>query len=213
MGWLISVSLALVFSMAPLSARAADLVVWWEDGYYAEEDAAVREIVAAFEQETGKQVELIFYPQAELPGKIVAALEAGQPPDFAFGLLFPYYIGQWAFDDRLVDLSDAVGHFSDVFDPEALGWELRLNGSTGQKALYGLPMGRTTTTSTSGRACWNTRGSPSPTFRRSGRRSGRSGATTCSRPCAGPPGEATSGASDCPCRAERRILRTRSSSS
>ena len=78
-------------------------------------------------------------------GKIAAALEAGQPPDFAFGLCFTNYIGQWAFDDRLVDLSDAVGHFSDLFDPDVLSLELWLNGSTGQKALYGLPMGRTTT--------------------------------------------------------------------
>ena len=51
---------------------------------------------------------------------IAAALEAGQPPDFAFGLLFSSYIGQWAFDDRLVDLSDAIGHFSDLFDPDVL---------------------------------------------------------------------------------------------
>jgi multiple sugar transport system substrate-binding protein len=136
---------ATALGVAPLGAKAADLVVWWEQGYYAEENAAVRETVAAFEQDTGDQVELVFYPQAELPGKIVAALEAGQPPDFAFGLLFPYHIGQWAFDGRLVDLSEAVGHFSDLFDPEALSWELWLDGSTGQKALYGLPVGRTTT--------------------------------------------------------------------
>ena len=50
--------------MAPLGARAADLVVWWEKGFYPQEDAAVREIIAAFEQETGKQVELVL-PSAE----------------------------------------------------------------------------------------------------------------------------------------------------
>ena len=46
--------------LAPLGAEAADLVVWWEEGYYAEEDEAIREIVTAFEQESGKQVELTF---------------------------------------------------------------------------------------------------------------------------------------------------------
>jgi hypothetical protein len=30
--------------LAPLGARAADLVVWWEKGYYAQEDEAVWEI-------------------------------------------------------------------------------------------------------------------------------------------------------------------------
>jgi hypothetical protein len=36
--------------VAPVGAEAADLVVWWEKGYYAQEDDAVREIIAAFEQ-------------------------------------------------------------------------------------------------------------------------------------------------------------------
>jgi multiple sugar transport system substrate-binding protein len=129
--------------LTPLGARAADLVVWWDEAYYAKEDAAIREIVAAFEQKTGKQVELALHSMDEHPENIVASLEAGQPPDFAFGLLLGSFVGQWAFDDRLVDLSDVVGHFSDLFDPEVLSWELWLNARTGQKALYGLPMGRT----------------------------------------------------------------------
>ena len=79
------VTLALI--LAPLGAKAADLVVWWDEGRYAEEDEAVREIIAAFEQDTGKQVELVFHPEEELPDKVEAALAAGQPPDFAFGLL------------------------------------------------------------------------------------------------------------------------------
>ena len=80
--------LAAMLAMAPLGAQAADLVVWWDEGYYAQEHEAVEEIVAAFEQDTGKQVELVFHSESEHPKAIVAALEAGQPPDFAFGLLF-----------------------------------------------------------------------------------------------------------------------------
>jgi multiple sugar transport system substrate-binding protein len=140
-------ALALVFAvliLAPLGARGADLIVWWDEGYYPEEDAALREIIAAFERETGKQVGLVQFPQNELPHDLGAALEAGQPPDFAFGGQLRDYIGKWVADDRLVDLSDAIGHFSDLFDPEVLSWAEWLNVSTGQKALYGLPIGRTT---------------------------------------------------------------------
>ena len=54
-----SVVASALLILAPPGARAADLVVWWEKGYYAQEDAAVREIIAAFEQKTGKQVELV----------------------------------------------------------------------------------------------------------------------------------------------------------
>jgi multiple sugar transport system substrate-binding protein len=130
--------------LTPPSAKAADLVVWWDEAYYAEEEAALKEIIGAFEQETGKEVELVFYPLDDLPNRIAAALEAGQPPDFAFGLLLDTSVGRWAFDNRLVDLTDAIGHFSNLFDPDVLRGPVWLNASTGQKGLYGLPMGRTT---------------------------------------------------------------------
>jgi multiple sugar transport system substrate-binding protein len=137
------VSLAATLLLAPLGARAADLVIWWDEPAYAEEDEALREIVAAFKQGTGKEVELVFYSQDDLPDKVAAAFEVGQPPDFAFGFDTASPIGRWAFDDRLVDLTDAIGHFSDLFDPEVLNAAMWVNGSSGRKALYGLPMGRT----------------------------------------------------------------------
>ena len=136
------VTLALI--LAPLGARAADLVVWWEEGYYAQEDEAVREIIAAFEEESGKQVELALHPLDEHPDKIEAALAAGQPPDLAFGLNMVDFIPGWALNDRLVDLTGAVGHFADLFDPLALWWFELVNEKAGQTALYALPMGRVT---------------------------------------------------------------------
>jgi multiple sugar transport system substrate-binding protein len=137
-------ALATALAMAPPCARGADLVVWWDEGYYPQENEAVKEIIAAFEQESGKQVELVFHPGDEHPEAIDAALEAGQPPDFAVGYFLDYHIGPWASDDRLVDLSDAIGHFAGLFDPEVFGWTVWRNASTGQKGMYGLPMGRTT---------------------------------------------------------------------
>ncbi|HEX6111575.1 MAG TPA: ABC transporter substrate-binding protein [Geminicoccaceae bacterium] len=136
--------LAVTLATAPLCARGADLVVWWDEGFYAEEAEAVRAIVAAFEQDTGKQVEARFYPEGELPDAIAAALEAGQPPDFAFGLAISNHISEWAFEGRLLDLPGAIGAFSDVFDPDALAWWTLVNRRTGRKTLYALPMGRTT---------------------------------------------------------------------
>lgn len=38
---------AVLILMAPLGAKSADLVVWWDQGAYAQEDDALREIVAA----------------------------------------------------------------------------------------------------------------------------------------------------------------------
>jgi multiple sugar transport system substrate-binding protein len=136
--------LAVLLVTAPLGVRAADLVVWWEKGYYPQEDEAVRETIAAFEQKSGRHVELDFQQQTELPDKVQAALASGAPPDFAFGMLLYQYPAQWALEDRLVDLSDAVGVFSNLFDREALDRAVWRDAKTGQKALYGLPIGRST---------------------------------------------------------------------
>jgi multiple sugar transport system substrate-binding protein len=137
-----TVVLAAMLAIAPLGAEGADLVVWWEEGYYAQEEDAVREMIAAFEQDTGRQIELAFYPQRELGPEIQSGLKVGQPPDFAFGTLLMDYIGEWAFNDRLVDLTDAVGFFSNLFDPDALQRVTLLNAKTGEKSMYGLPMGQ-----------------------------------------------------------------------
>jgi ABC-type glycerol-3-phosphate transport system substrate-binding protein len=77
--------IAAAIVMAPLGAWGADLVVWWEKGFYAQEDEAVAEIVAAFEQETGKRVEIVQPTQDEMHDKAQAAIDAGLPPDFLFG--------------------------------------------------------------------------------------------------------------------------------
>jgi ABC-type glycerol-3-phosphate transport system substrate-binding protein len=116
--------------------------VWWHKAHHAEEKEALKEVVAAFEQETGKQVEITFVPLEEQPSKIEAAFEARRPPDIAFGFWLITYIPGWAFEDRLVDLTDTVGHFSDLFDPKQLDRALLLKARTGRKAMYGLPMGQ-----------------------------------------------------------------------
>ena len=139
-----AVLIALALILAPLGANAADLVVWWEEGFNPEEDLAVREIVAAFEQGSGKQVDLVFHPYPELPLRIVGAFETGELPDFAVAQDIIDYTAQWAFEDRLVDLTDTIGSFSTLFDADALAWGTLLDARTGQKALYALPIGRST---------------------------------------------------------------------
>jgi multiple sugar transport system substrate-binding protein len=196
-----AVILAAAIVIAPLGAKGADLVVWWDEGYYAQEDEAVREIIAAFEQDSGKQVELVFYSLDQLPNKINAALEAGRPPDFAFGGLLGDYIGEWAFDDRLVDLTDTVGFFSNLFDPDALAWWMVLNQRTGQRALYALPMGRNTMHLHVWKSLLEQAGFTLKDIPREWDPFWSSGALRCSRPYVGPLGATRSGASGFQCRA------------
>jgi multiple sugar transport system substrate-binding protein len=134
--------LAAALAMAPLGASGADLVVWWEQGFYPEADEAVAEIVAAFEQDTDKQVELVQLPQDEVSGKAQSALEAGEPPDFVFGTWIETKLNQWAYEDRLAELEGALGSYLDLFDADAIESARLLNGSTGRRGLYAMPMGR-----------------------------------------------------------------------
>jgi multiple sugar transport system substrate-binding protein len=137
-----AVILAAALVMAPLGARAADLVVWWEKGFNPEEDEAIKEIAAAFEQKTGKQVELVQPTQDEMFDKVQAALAAGQPPDFLFGTSGERWVAQAAYEDQLVDLEGALGPVLDLFDADAIEVSTLLNGKTGQRGLYAMPMGR-----------------------------------------------------------------------
>ena len=190
-----AVVLAATLVMAPLGARAADLVVWWEEGYYAQEDAALREIIAAFEQESGKQVELVFYPMEascrkdsrrrwRRASRPTSPSASGCPTTSGMGLR----------------RSARGSHRT----PSATFRTCSIrHSSTGprcstQRRARGLctacRWASSPTSPTSGRASWSRPVSPSRTSRESGKRTGPSGATRCSRPCAGPRAATTSGA-------------------
>jgi ABC-type glycerol-3-phosphate transport system substrate-binding protein len=117
-------------------------VVWWQTDFHVQEDEAVAQIIVAFEQETGKQVELVQPAQGETIQKAQAALAAGQPPDFLFGITAGLPAAQWAYEDRLVDLEGALNPVLDLFDADAIEVSTLLDGKTGRRGLYALPMGR-----------------------------------------------------------------------
>jgi multiple sugar transport system substrate-binding protein len=134
--------LAAALILAPLSAQAADLVVWWVKGFYAQEDEALAEIVEAFEQDTGKRVELVQPAYDEVFDKLQPALEAGQPPDFLFALYMLRGVPTWAYEGRLVDLQAALAPVLDLFDADVIEAATFFNRSAGRRGLYALPMGR-----------------------------------------------------------------------
>jgi multiple sugar transport system substrate-binding protein len=137
-----AVILAAALMLAPLAAWAADLVVWWEKGFNPEEVMAIQEIATAFEQKTGKQVELDLYPFDELPDKVTEALQAGKTPDLAFGRWLNLRAPQWAFEGRLAELTATMAPFRSLFDADSLDRWTMTNARTGGRALYGLPTGR-----------------------------------------------------------------------
>ena len=140
--------LATVLVLAPLVARAADLVVWWEQGFHPEEGQALRETIAAFEHKTGDEVQLVVESYDDkILGRAAAAVGSEHPPDLVqgdadvSGISFP----RWAHEGRLVDLSDALGSLAAEFDKDALADATLLDATTGRRGLFALPVGRITT--------------------------------------------------------------------
>src|ERR671910_520278 len=113
-------------------AFAQDLVIWWNKSYYPEEDQQFDKTVAAFEEETGIDVEYVYYTNEDVPRKVLAALTAGQPPDLSYGFLFDLsHTSRWAYDDVLEDVSDVVGEIKDNLLPSAMQAVQLMNGKTG----------------------------------------------------------------------------------
>jgi multiple sugar transport system substrate-binding protein len=137
------VILAAGLATLPLGAHAADLVVWWEKGFFAGEDKAIAEVIDAFEHKTSKKVDLILLPQLQVQDEAQAALEAGQPPDFLFSTRSSRWTARWAYEDRLADLEHMIEPvLLDLFDADAIDASTFLDGSTGRRGLYALPIGR-----------------------------------------------------------------------
>ena len=93
-------------------------------------------------EKTGKRVELVQYEQDEIIQKTSSALQAGAPPDFLFSTVIERDAAKWAYEDRLVDLEGVLGPVLDLFDVDTIEVSTLLDGKTGRRGLYGLPMGR-----------------------------------------------------------------------
>jgi ABC-type glycerol-3-phosphate transport system substrate-binding protein len=72
------VLVTLLILPAPLGASAADLVVWWEESFTPAEDTAVHELIAAFEDKSGQQVELVRQDVDQQTAAVQAAIDAGR---------------------------------------------------------------------------------------------------------------------------------------
>jgi multiple sugar transport system substrate-binding protein len=122
-------------------AFAADLVVWWNKSYYPEEDEQFDKTVAAFEKETGLDVEYVYYTNEDVPRKVLAALTAGEPPDLAYGFLFDLsHTSRWAHDGVLEDVSDVVEPIQEHLLPTAMQAVTLLNGQTNERSIYAIPV-------------------------------------------------------------------------
>ena len=131
---------AMTLAMAG-AALAADLDIIWNKGFFEEEDDALLAFADKWETETGHSVEVTFVPVAEVIPKVIAAIEAGDPPDVAFGHLFDWQTSpRWAYEGRLADVSDIVDGMREDLLPGVADSIRMLGGATGQQGYYVVPI-------------------------------------------------------------------------
>ena len=122
-------------------AQAKTVVVWWNRGYYKEEDEAMIKIAKEFEQQKGVKVDISFTIQEDLLKKLIAAIQARRVPDVAF-----CFYNDWevmpnnAWTGKLAETTDVINElkprYNEKFLPVAYCW----NNVEKKRAYYGVPI-------------------------------------------------------------------------
>jgi multiple sugar transport system substrate-binding protein len=132
---------AIVASLPAGAQQRETLTVWFTKGFYAAEDAALDVAVQKFEQKTGVKVDLSRYAVQDIIPKTVAALDAGSTPDVSFAHTYDFQAtSKWAFEGRLVDISDVIDPIKDRFLKNTVETVFLWNDKDKKRAYYGFPM-------------------------------------------------------------------------
>src|SRR2546423_2133153 len=90
------------------NAAAGTAVVWRDQGFVPEEDAAFRATVADYEKASGNKINLSIMPFMALNQKVVSALTSGDVPDLIFHIAPSTLLPQNAWNDKLPDATAIV---------------------------------------------------------------------------------------------------------
>jgi multiple sugar transport system substrate-binding protein len=118
-------------------AAATTAEVWWAQGFIQEEDVAFKKAVADYQKASGNTIELSIVPFAPLRQKIVSAVTSGIVPD-----LVPSTPGEiialYAWDDKLVDVTDVVETQKSQYTETALLNTYCYNNVEKKRSYYGV---------------------------------------------------------------------------
>ena len=118
------------------------LTVWWVKGFYKAEDDALFAAIKKYEAKNKNvKIELSQYPIQDMIPKTVAALDAGSPPDVAYGDSFDFQVtASWAYDGKLEDISSVINPIRSRFAPNTVETTFLLNNKEGKRTYYAYPI-------------------------------------------------------------------------
>jgi multiple sugar transport system substrate-binding protein len=120
------------------NAAAKTATIWWTQGFAQEEDVATKQVISDYEKASGNTIDLSIIPYAPERQKIISAMTSGEVPDLVTANQAE--IGaMYAWQDKLVDVSDVVETQKAQFTDAALLSARYYNGTTKQRSYYGVP--------------------------------------------------------------------------
>src|ERR1700726_4095158 len=120
------------------NAAATTAEVWWTQGFAQEEDISFKKIVADYEKASGNTIDHSIAPYAPMRQKIVSAVTGGVVPD-VFQNTPAEIIALYAWDNKLIDVSDVVETQREEYTETALLTVRCYNNVEKKRSIYGVP--------------------------------------------------------------------------
>ena len=120
------------------NAAATTATVWWVQGFAQEEDIAFKKIVEEYQKASGNTLDYSVIPYAPMRQKIVSAVTSGAVPDL-FQNTPPEIIALYAWEDKLVDVTDVVETQREEYSDSALLTVHCYNNVEKRRSFYGVP--------------------------------------------------------------------------
>lgn len=126
--------------------RDTSFRIWWNEGYFPEETATIRKIVAAWEKQSGKKANLTIYSEKDLNREVKNAIERDNPPDILYSYSGDFSLmPRLAWQNKLADVSDVIQPAKDLYEPSALQAVNYDNNVTKKRSYYAIPISQNTT--------------------------------------------------------------------
>jgi len=121
------------------NAAAKTATVWWVQGFAEEEDVSFKKVVADYEKASGNTIDYTIIPYAPHRQKVVSAVTSGDVPDL-FTANPAEVVALFAWQDKLVDVSDVVATQKAQYSDTALLSAQCYNSVTKKRGIYGIPI-------------------------------------------------------------------------
>jgi multiple sugar transport system substrate-binding protein len=119
-------------------ADAKTATVWWIQGFAQEEDIAFKQLVEDYQKASGNTIDYTISPYAPMREKTISAITSGLVPDL-FQNSPVEMSAIWAWNDKLVDVSDVIETQKSEYTESALLSANNYNSVTKRRSYYLAP--------------------------------------------------------------------------